>query len=98
MNKTHTVGLKPTAHMFIKLNTLQPRIEEWIKASWKAGAWSPNPCINSNGVLVHDKLREGLIPSAVTRDLKWGVPVPDIEGADNQEMLGKVFCEFRFSF
>ena len=78
--------------MYVKLDTLQPRTEEWIKKSWAAGNWSPNAVINSDGQLIDARLKGGLRPSPVTRELHWGVPVPDIPGDDNQEMLGKVLC------
>ena len=78
--------------MYVKLDTIQPRTEEWIKKSWAAGHWSPNAVINADGQLIDARLKQGLRPSPVTRDLTWGVPVPDIEGADNQEMKGKVLC------
>ena len=78
--------------MYVKLDTIQPRTEEWIKKSWVAGHWSPNAVINADGQLIDARLKQGLRPSPVTRDLTWGVPVPDIEGADNQEMKGKVLC------
>ena len=79
--------------MYVRLDAIQPRTEDWIKKPWKIGNWSPNAVINSDGVLIDARLKGGLHPSPVTRDLTWGVPVPDIEGADNQEMKGKVLCE-----
>ena len=79
--------------MYVRLDAIQPRTEDWIKKSWKIGNWSPNAVINSDGVLIDARLKGGLHQSPVTRDLTWGVPVPDIEGADNQEMKGKVLCE-----
>ena len=80
--------------MYIRLDKIQPKTEEWIKRSWKEGNWSPNAVINAEGVLIDARLRAGLRPSPLTRDLTWGVPVPDIDGADNQEMKGKVLCEW----
>src|SRR5258707_12690296 len=74
------------------MNELQARAEEWIKRSWKAGKWSPNAVINSDGELVDDRLKAGLMPTPVTRDLRWGVPVP-VEGEDIHAMRGKVLCE-----
>lgn len=82
--------------MYVRLDLIQPRTEEWIKKSWLAGRWSPNAVINSDGQLIDARLKGGLRPSPVTRDLTWGVPVPDIEGDDNQEMKGKVLCECEF--
>lgn len=79
--------------MYVKLNDIQPRTEEWIKESYKAGKWSPNAVISKDGQLVDARLKAGLRPSPVTRDLQWGVPVPVEEGVDDQGMKGKVLCE-----
>jgi methionyl-tRNA synthetase len=77
--------------MYLKLNDIQSRTEEWIKQSWKRGKWSPNAVINSDGEIIDARLKKGLLPTPLTRDLKWGVPVP-IEGEDIQGMKGKVLC------
>lgn len=82
--------------MYIKLDALQLRAEEWIKKSWKEGKWSPNSVINGEGELVDARLKGGLRPSPVTRDLTWGVPVPIPEGEDDQGMKGKVLCKCSF--
>lgn len=79
--------------MYLKLNEIQPRTEEWIKASAKAGKWSPNAVINGDGELIDARLKKGLMPTPLTRDLKWGVPVP-VEGEDNFGMRGKVLCTY----
>ncbi|KAI5118102.1 hypothetical protein M0805_005209 [Coniferiporia weirii] len=90
VNKAHKVTRRESAHMYVRLDAVQSRTEEWIKKSWKIGGWSPNAVINGDGALIDARLKGGMRPSPVTRDLTWGVPVPDIEGADNQEMKGKV--------
>ncbi|KAH9945396.1 methionyl-tRNA synthetase [Epithele typhae] len=90
IDKTHNVVAKTTAHMYVRLNELQATTEEWIKKSWKEGKWSPNAVINGDGELVDDRLRGGLRPSPVTRDLTWGVPVPHVEGKDHEGMESKV--------
>jgi methionyl-tRNA synthetase len=81
--------------MYLKLDAIQPRTEEWVKKSWKAGKWSPNSVINVDGDLVDARLRSGLVPTPVTRDLSWGVPVPTKEG---DGMKGKVLCKWNFDF
>lgn len=80
--------------MYVKLDTLQPKTEEWIRKSWKEGKWSPNAVVNADGELIDSRLKGGLRPSPVTRDLSWGVPVPTVEGEDDQGMKGKVLCEY----
>lgn len=36
-------------------------------------------------------LDKGFHPRAITRDLRWGVPIPDVEGLDTEEYARKVF-------
>ncbi|EMD31310.1 hypothetical protein CERSUDRAFT_119865 [Gelatoporia subvermispora B] len=90
VNKTHTVTTRTSAHMYVKLDALQSRVEEWIKRSWKEGKWSPNAVVNAEGEIIDARLKGGMRPSPVTRDLTWGVPVPTVEGEDDQGMKGKV--------
>ena len=78
--------------MYVKLDNIQSRTETWIQSSYKEGKWSANAVINTDGQLIDARLKSGLRPSPVTRDLQWGVPVPTLEGADNEEMKGKVLC------
>lgn len=80
--------------MYIKLNDIQPRLEEWIKRSWRTGKWSPNVIVSAEGEIIDARLRGGLRPSPVTRDLRWGIPVPTTGNAANdEEMKDKVLCE-----
>lgn len=94
ISKAHTVTTRSSAHMYVKLDALQPKVEEWIRKSWKDGKWSPNAVINAEGELIDARLKAGMRPSPVTRDLTWGVPVPVVEGEDDQGMKGKVLCEY----
>lgn len=80
--------------MYMRLNTVQDKIEAWIKKSWKEGKWAPNGVINADGELIDARLKGGLRPSPVTRDLTWGVPVPSTGDAIDEEMKSKVLCTF----
>lgn len=64
----NTPLLKKTSHWFLKLGAFQNRIAEWLdtKTTWKSNVL--NFC--------KGWLNEGLRDRAVTRDLRWGVPVP----------------------
>ena len=75
--------------MYVRLNELQSRTEEWIKKSYKEGKWSPNAVINADGEIIDARLKKGLTPTPLTRDLKWGVPVP-VDDEDKDNMGGKV--------
>lgn len=61
-----------TDHLFLSLNTLSPKIAEFIQETSVTGKWTPNSTSISNSWL--DK---GLEPRCMTRDLDWGVTVPE---------------------
>src|ERR1700722_11761249 len=90
VNQAHKVITRTSQHMYLKMDKIQSRTEEWIKKSWKIGKWSPNAVINSTGELIDSRLRAGLLPTAITRDLTWGVPVPK----NDSGMEGKVLCKY----
>ena len=79
--------------MYLRLDAIQPRVEEWIRQSWTAGKWSPNNVVNASGEIIDGRLKAGLKPSAITRDLKWGVPVPAGGGDSEMGTEGKVICK-----
>ncbi len=70
--------VRETTHIHLKLEELQPRIEEWTKKSIEQGAWSKNARI-----ITESWLKTGLKDRGITRDLKWGVPVP-LPGFENK--------------
>ncbi|KAK7463579.1 methionine--tRNA ligase mes1 [Stygiomarasmius scandens] len=90
IDKSHTVVTRTSTHMYLKLDVLQPKTEEWIKKSWKKGKWSPNSVINADGEIVDARMKGGLIPAPLTRDLTWGVPVPPLGTPEDEVMTGKV--------
>ncbi|KAF8839622.1 methionyl-tRNA synthetase [Paxillus ammoniavirescens] len=90
INKTHKVVARSSSHMYFKLDKAQPQLEEWIKASYKKGKWSANATINTEGEIVDARMKSGLRPTPVTRDLTWGVPIPPLGTEDDKEMDGKV--------
>lgn len=59
------------------------------------GKWGTNAVITDKGEIIEPRmLGEGLRPSAVTRDLKWGVEVPTVDDEkENEAMKGKVICK-----
>ncbi|EFA06771.1 methionine--tRNA ligase, cytoplasmic [Tribolium castaneum] len=64
-----TPKLKTSNQFFIDLPKLEPLLLHWMKQS--APGWSSNA-----QVIGKAWIREGLKPRCITRDLKWGVPVP----------------------
>ncbi|VVB57410.1 Methionine--tRNA ligase [uncultured archaeon] len=73
-----TPVLKKTKHLFLDLAQSQPRLEKWIDGIEKEGRWSANTL-----AIARSWLKEGLQARSITRDLKWGVPVP-LKGWENK--------------
>ena len=69
--------LKKTTHWYLKLDSHQSFLEDWILKSHKLD-WKPNVYGQCKSWL-----DDGLKPRAVTRDLDWGVPVP-LESANGK--------------
>ena len=66
--------VKKTTHFFMKLPEIQQELSEWIDKASKKGHWSDN-----SNTITKAWLNMGLREKCITRDLKWGVPVP-VEG------------------
>ncbi|MGB4587569.1 MAG: methionine--tRNA ligase [Rectinemataceae bacterium] len=66
-----TPHLKSTTHLYIDLPAIKPKLEPWIKEASEKGFWANNAV-----QMTQAWLRDGLKPRAITRDLKWGIPVP----------------------
>ncbi|MFQ5572579.1 MAG: methionine--tRNA ligase, partial [Rhodothermales bacterium] len=78
-----TPELRETTHWYIPLGDWQPRLEQWIDTHPE---WKPN-------VLGQIKswFADGLRDRAITRDVPWGVPVPeDVAEAAGVDATGKV--------
>lgn len=65
---------KRTTHLFLDLPKIQPQLAEWVASASEAGKWTTNAL-----AMTETWLRDGLRQRCITRDLKWGVPVP-LEG------------------
>jgi methionyl-tRNA synthetase len=63
--------LKSTNHLYIDLPRLKDRLEEWLKDASVQGFWANNAL-----QMTQSWIRNGLRERAITRDLKWGIPVP----------------------
>ncbi|ODV95044.1 hypothetical protein PACTADRAFT_43319 [Pachysolen tannophilus NRRL Y-2460] len=58
-------------HVFLSLQKLEPKLREWVEKASAEGNWSKNA-----RTITNSWLNEGLKPRCITRDLKWGTPVP----------------------
>ncbi|XP_073986034.1 methionyl-tRNA synthetase 1 isoform X2 [Rhodnius prolixus] len=70
--------VKQSQQLFLELPKVQDRLKKWVEET--CDGWS-----SIARVITKAWLKEGLKPRCITRDLKWGVPVP-LEGFE-----GKVF-------
>jgi methionyl-tRNA synthetase len=76
------IEIRDSTHLFLKQSEFVPQLRAWIdshKAEWPQLVWS----------IANKWLEEGLHDRGITRDVDWGVPVPD-DIADGK-LKGKVF-------
>jgi len=64
-----TPEVRKTKHLYLNLPKLKDKLEAWLKLS--EGRWARN-AVN----MTQAWIRDGLHERAITRDLKWGIPVP----------------------
>jgi methionyl-tRNA synthetase len=62
---------RETKHLYIDLPKIKDKLEAWIKTASEKGFWANNAV-----AMTQAWIRDGLKERAVTRDLKWGIPVP----------------------
>lgn len=80
-----TPEMRETRHWFFKLSEFGEKLKKWIEE--KNDHWPPNARNFALGWI-----KEGLQDRAITRDLKWGIPVPekDLDGNPIDGREGKV--------
>ncbi|MBN9566196.1 MAG: methionine--tRNA ligase [Alphaproteobacteria bacterium] len=76
------IEIRDSTHLFLKQSEFVPRLREWIASH--EGDW---PVLVTS--IANKWLDEGLHDRGITRDVEWGVPVPD-DIADGA-LKGKVF-------
>ncbi len=62
---------KKTKHLYIDLPKALPLLEAWMEKASKEGFWANNAI-----QVTKSWIRDGLKERCITRDLKWGIPVP----------------------
>lgn len=73
-----TPCLKSSQHLFLDLPKLEAKLTNHLESAFKDGTWSTNA-----RTITNSWIRDGLKPRCVSRDLKWGTPVP-LEGYQNK--------------
>ena len=66
-----TPVIRETKHLFIDLVAILPKLRTWIESAAEKGFWARNAV-----QMTHAWMRDGLKERCITRDLKWGIPVP----------------------
>ena len=66
-----TPALQNTNHLYIDLPGIKDKLEKWLKDASVRGFWANNAI-----QMTQAWIRDGLKERAITRDLKWGIPVP----------------------
>jgi methionyl-tRNA synthetase len=72
-----------TKHLFLRLDRLSDKIASWFNEASKG--WTANAVS-----ITQSWIDKGLYPRAITRDLRWGVPIPRLEGLSYEEYKNKV--------
>lgn len=70
--------LRKTRHLYLDLPKALPLLEAWMDTASKEGFWANNAI-----QVTRSWIRDGLKERAITRDLRWGIPVPK-EGYENK--------------
>ena len=66
-----TPSPRSTSHLYVNLPKIKDTLQAWIKTASEKGFWANN-AVQMTQAWIRDGLRE----RAITRDLKWGIPVP----------------------
>ncbi len=66
-----TPELRSTKHLYIDLPGIQKEYGPWMNETSEKGKWAKNAV-----QMTQAWIRDGLHERAITRDLKWGIPVP----------------------
>lgn len=63
--------VRQTTHLYIDLPAVLPKLQAWLDVAGVEGKWARNAI-----QMTQAWIRDGLKERAITRDLKWGIPVP----------------------
>jgi len=74
----NTPAPQKTNHLYIDLPAIKDKLENWMKTASVKGFWAHNAI-----QMTMSWIRDGLQERAITRDLKWGIPVPK-KGYENK--------------
>ncbi len=67
----NTPAARSTKHLYLNLPAILPKLEAWMEEASEKGFWARNAV-----QMTKSWIRDGLKERCITRDLKWGIPVP----------------------
>lgn len=67
----HRPEIRKTRHLYLNLPAILPKLEQWMEEASSRGFWARNAI-----QMTKSWIRDGLKERCITRDLKWGIPVP----------------------
>ena len=70
-----TPEVRSSTHLFLNLPSIEPTLRSWLPVT--SPQWTPNA-----QVICDTWMKDGLKQRCITRDLKWGTPVPKDEFRD----------------
>ncbi|MCQ2412751.1 MAG: methionine--tRNA ligase [Sphaerochaetaceae bacterium] len=73
-----TPVIRKTKHLYLDLPKILPLLESWMDEASERGFWAKNAV-----QVTKSWIKNGLKERCITRDLKWGIPVPK-EGYENK--------------
>jgi len=83
VSRSKDIEVRETNHLYLKQSELSDRLRSWVNT---AEGWPPLATS-----IALKWLDEGLRDRSITRDLKWGIPVTDMDGSIRDGFDGKVF-------
>ena len=84
-----TPQIRKSDHLYLDLDKLQPKLESFLSTTHSTS--------NSEAITA-TWLKKGLQRRCITRDLKWGTPVPNLPGLEKYQgegLLCLVRCTYR---
>ncbi|KAJ9148351.1 Methionyl-tRNA synthetase [Pleurostoma richardsiae] len=78
---------RKTKHLYLRLDALKDEIAAFVDKSSVKGGW------NKNSIQIAESwIHKGLKPRGISRDLRWGTPIPKgLPGLSDEEYEDKVF-------
>jgi len=83
VSRSKDIEVRETNHLYLKQSELSDRLRSWVNT---AEGWPPLATS-----IALKWLDEGLRDRSITRDMKWGIPVTDMDGSIRDGFDGKVF-------